>query len=826
VTRVTLKPAAIVSALFLSACLAGAQNPPPIAPVRPAESLYLKLRSVGLDPNRVYKIRDGSLDRAAIHISLDDGTIAFAEDAGGRITGAFFRGDGEILLSPPNTTERASLALFTGAAILEEKFSVAYFRFNDDLYDQLKASFRAAEDGARFASEWNATAQNLASEDALRLLVSFTNDSHTAPGSKTGGDRFLHVFLEGDKLGAFDVRFDSLLNEQVSAGQHRTVQGENYYDVWLSFSTLRPGENPVQSDCEINQFKIRARIRPPTDLEANALVTLTPAQDGKRVLLFELSRLLVVKAVSSDGRPLEFIHNQAVEGSQLARRGNDLLAVIFPVPLRPGRRIEVSFDYAGAVLSQAANGLLYVGERGTWYPNTGLGMAAFDLEFRYPVGWTLVATGHRSEARANGAEQVSRWVSEGPMPVAGFNLGKYSRTVTRAGQVAVVTYATPNVEPALRLAPEPLVEPPVESPELMKPHAQSLLLFHTPTRPPSPSENAALVGGRAARAVEFYQRLFGAFPYSELNLTQLPGKLSQGWPGLIFLSSVAFLNPQQQAQLESDPKARLLMGLVVPHETAHQWWGDLVTWKYYRDQWIMEALANYSAMMFLESRSPQEFRRILDKYRDDLLAKNHKGLSSMDAGPVTLGLRLSSSEFPNGYEVISYGRGTWLLHMLRSMLRDAARDPAGPTRNSRDELFLEALRRLRKEYEGKPISTREFISVFESQLPRSLWYERRKSLAWFYDSWANGSAIPSLELRAVKFTPKAGTTAVTGTIIQDHAPENLVTAVPLYGSVAAKLIFLGDVFAEGHETQFHLEAPSGVRKILLDPEQTILARGK
>ena len=40
---------------------------------------------------------------------------------------------------------------------------------------------------------------------------------------------------------------------------------------------------------------------------------------------------------------------------------------------------------------------------------------------------------------------------------------------------------------------------------------------------------------------------------------------------------------------------------------------------------------------------------------------------------MTLGTRLSCSQFPNGYEAISYGRGTWLFHMLRSMMRDAER---------------------------------------------------------------------------------------------------------------------------------------------------------
>src|SRR2546430_6800460 len=42
-----------------------------------AETLYLQLRSVGLDKSRVYRIRETSFDRAAFHFTLDDCTIAF-----------------------------------------------------------------------------------------------------------------------------------------------------------------------------------------------------------------------------------------------------------------------------------------------------------------------------------------------------------------------------------------------------------------------------------------------------------------------------------------------------------------------------------------------------------------------------------------------------------------------------------------------------------------------------------------------------------------------------------------------------------------------------
>jgi hypothetical protein len=823
VTNVTLKTAVLAGLLAGLSPLALAQ----IAAGNPGstEALYSQLQSVGLDKTRVYKVREGALDRGAIHISLDDGTIAFTADVDGRITGAFFRGEGEILLSPPDSTERRSLAFFTGAAILEERFSTAYLRFDDDVYDELRSSLRTPEEAEQFASQWNTTAQNLAPPDALRLLVSFINTPRGDAAEPA--DRFLHAYLQGGKLGTFDVRYDSLAPEQISAGEHRIMRGEDFYDVWMSFnipSSARASGTitlaaPRTPDFDISEFKIQAQITPPTALAATAILTIVPRRDGKRLLLFELSRLLQVSSVEADGKAVEFIHNPAMEGSQLARRGNDVVAVILPVAIRAGQKIQLSFKYSGAVLSEAANGLLYVGEHGTWYPNIGFAEAAFDLEFHCPIGWTLVATGRRIDIKTVGTELVSRWKSERPMPVAGFNLGKYYQTSVRAGNTTVVTYATSNVERSFG--------GPGDSPSSMgdSPGKTPPLLLNSRPDDPTPARNVQIVGNTAARALEFYQQRFGPFPYSELSLTQFPGKVSQGWPGLVFLSSYVFLTEPERERFQTDPKVRLVMEQTTAHEVAHQWWGDLVSWNGYRDQWIMEALANYSALMLLESRNPAAFRELLQKFRDDLLAKDHQGQQLTDAGPVTLGVRLSSSQFPNGYEAISYGRGTWLIHMLRCMLRDADRSK-GRSKNTSDEAFLSTLRKLRTEYEGKSLTTAELMSVFESELPASLRYEGRKSLDWFYQGWVNGSSIPALGLRDVKFANKDGATAVTGIITQEHVPESLVTAVPVYAVVDGKNTFLARVFVEGPETQFHLSAPAGTRKIVIDPERTLLARAK
>lgn len=832
-TNVTLKIAGCACLTVVLVCMTLAQETVPVGKPGPAEDLYLKLRSVGLDSTKVFKIREASLDRASIHISLEDGMIGFTETVAGHITGAFFEGDGELLLTPPNSVERSSLALFTGGAILEEKFSTAYFRFNDDVYAELQPFLRTADDTESFVKQWKDPVQQLADTDALRLLLTFADelagDENVSPPSTN--DHMLHAMLSGTKLGTFDVLYDSLHPEQIAAGQSKAVEGRSYYDLWTAFSVPGPHEQSEGEgagaapnfDFEVTKFKIQTEIKPPTEIQSKAVLTVLARKDCRRTLVFELSRLLNVHQVSADGAPVEFIHNQAIEGSQLARRGNDVVAIVLWSPLRAGQKIELSFEYSGSVLSEAANGLLYVGDRGIWYPNRGLAMADFDLEFRYPPAWTLAATGHKAEQKEEGGQQISKWISDRPVPVVGFNLGKYSQSVIYAGKIPVLTYATANVERGFPQASTvPLPDVPYISPR------QSVATFALPKPfPPSPSENVRTVGTTSARAVEFYERYFGPYPYGELSITQMPGQVSQGWPGLIYLSSFAFLSNDQRARLGMDRNQLALAEQVVAHETAHQWWGDLVGWSSYRDQWIMEALANYSALMLLESHDPAKFRQIMQAYRDDLIEKKQKERAPGEAGPVTLGLRLSSSQFPNAYDAICYGRGTWLFHMLRTMLRDADRKSAsGRPRISADEPFVQVLRKLRNDYEGKSVSTQQVIAEFEAQLPRSLWYEGQKSLGWFYGGWVGGSAVPEYDLRGLKFADKEKATIVTGAITQESAPHDLVTSVPVYASVGAKNVFLGRVFAEGEETQFRLSAPLGTRKVLLDPEQTLLSRNK
>ena len=801
------------------------------APVLP---LFRALRSVGLDPQNIYKIREAEIDREDVHIWLNDGTIAFTQAVDGHVTGAYFEGDGEVLIRPPDRQERASLGRFINAGVLEETFSSVYLRFNDDTAKELQPFLRPPEDAASFLASNDATARALAQIDAMRLCISFTSaPAAAAPGEPPPiPDRLLHARIGGNHYGVFDVFFDTRSPEQVVVGNASAHEDQTFYDLWMSFPMRSLRKTPLSDTrfggpsgplwtphvLSIGKYTINATIDSARNISADATLDVDVKQGGTRIVLFELSRYLQVKQVEFEGKPLEIIQNEAVEGSELSRRGNDTIAVVFPSPLLPGAHFALRFSYTGSVLSDAGGGLLYVGARGTWYPNRGMAMADYDLTFHFPETWSLIATGKCLSLERDGTGFVGHWVSEQPIPIAGFNLGEYVRTSAKMQNIEVDAYAargTPtHRSPAQAANPSSLLSP--HAPGTVEP---------VPMPPPlqNPADTGQSLADRAAETLSALSQMLGPYAYSTLSLTENPSVESQGWPTLIFLSSYAYLQPAQlRAMNLSEPDAIIYSEVMMPHELAHQWYGDKVSWASYHEQWLLEALANYCSLLLLERARPADVQLTLENYRQILASKSREGRTMMDAGPVTLGSRLSSSHFPNGYELIAYGRGTWLLHMLRWMLRDASRSAANP--NGDDTVFLGLLRNLVDRYQGKQITNADFEEAVEQVLPRSMWFENRKSLDWFFDGWVNGTAFPQLELSGVKFVHGARGRTASGTIQQNSAPFDLVTSVPIYGVDGDHQIYLGRVFAEGAETRFTLPVPAGVSQLVLDPYHTVLSQ--
>jgi len=210
------------------------------------------------------------------------------------------------------------------------------------------------------------------------------------------------------------------------------------------------------------------------------------------------------------------------------------------------------------------------------------------------------------------------------------------------------------------------------------------------------------VGREIADAIRFEQQWMGPFPYHRLVVSQIPGSVGQGFPGLLYLPYLSFFTSFTQQRAGASDKVQEMLNAVVPyHEVAHQWWGNVVGWDSYRDQWLTEGLANYIAVVGADAAHPSShlLARRLERYRDELTAPASGQKEAADeAGPLVHGFRLNSSHDPDAYEKIVYGKGTWVFHMLRMMLQD-------PSAKNPDERFIGLLRALLESHQYRALST-------------------------------------------------------------------------------------------------------------------------
>jgi hypothetical protein len=799
---------------FAAACFA--QAPPP-----DARQMYDGLNTIRVDPARVYSVRNLSLRRDAIRLWFTEGQLAFLTAYNGRVTGAVFSGSGRALSLPRDPVEKGQLARFLGAPLLDQAFSSAYLRFTDDSAEELAQLLAAA--GAKpvadsaMAEQWNLTVANLNPGHSLRVLSDWL-----AAAPQT----YFYAGLTGDTTGPFDILVDDRRPEEILVGQPHWEGGRQFYDVWASFPRAGEPRTFVAPFLPVS-YSVDTSIKSDLSLDGATVVTLRATRGGERVIPLELARSIAVQSVEdAHGQALVFFRNEALTQHEAASRGNDLLLVVLPAAAPAGAEVRLRIAYRGTrVISDAGNGVYFVGDRGTWYPHVSASgiCTPFELSFRWPAQLKLVATGKQLDEREEGDHRLGHWRSEVPIPVAGFNLGNYVVGTTEAGTVKLDLYANRELEQAIadRVRRSAVVSPVPVLPSPQQRRGIQATTIYLPDPPPSPAAALKELGAALADSVRFYERLNGPLPYEHIAVSQISGTFGQGWPGLVYLSTLSFLSPMAQQRVGISTRVQEHFTEIVPyHELAHQWWGNLVMWESYRDQWIEEGLANYEALLYAESRKSQEraLTDWLERFRKDLLSQEPgQDATVEEAGPLVLGYRLRSSKTPAGYERIVYEKGAWVFHMLRMMLRDpAAKNP--------DDRFSRLLRSLIESRRFRPVSTDDLQRAVEAVMTPQMALEGRRSMDWFFDQWVRGTGIPRY---SVEFTskPQGKGFLVRGTLKQADVPDSFLAPVPLYVSRAGgKPVLLGTVVASGPETSFRFTSTVAPKKLLVDPQMTLLCQ--
>jgi hypothetical protein len=816
----------VLGALHGSDCTAAAQEnaTSPASPTQqtdatslPADprALYQTLNELKLDGTRVYAVSDLTLRRDAIHFAFTEGTLVFFQPLAGKVTGAVFIGRGHVVATPHDPGERRSLSKYLGVPILDQTFTGAYLRFTDDtaaeLEHEIEVNGRQAASDPDLVARWQRGTMALAPPHSLRIMEDLLSREPLP---------YFYALLQNDSLGRFDVIVDQRREEEVMIGQAREDNGIPTYDVWASFRAEDAPAKPLEYFVPID-YAVDSTISDDLSLEGKTTLNLRAARSGERIVHLELSRNLSVAEILGDnGKPVVFFQNQDLSPRDTARRGNDAIVVVLPEAKNAGDEFHLLVKYRGNVISNAGNGVEFVGDRGTWFAHVGgEHFAPFDLTFHWPKRLTLVATGVKVESHEDGDSKSGRWRSEIPFATAGFNLGEY-KVATTGEAPKIRLYANRELEEAIanRLSEHNSAQ--IEtSPSAINPLNGTISGVVVATPPPSPSDALKELGGEVLDSIRYFDHVNGAFPFDHLDIAQIPGSFGQGWPELVYLSTLAFLPASTQEEAGIGEWAQRASRNLMPfHEVVHQWWGNQTVAATYRDTWIEEGIANYLAILYSDSKKPGEHRLVswLEHYKTELIAKPVGSNEPVEQiGPLTLGTRLISAKEPDAYATITYGKGAWVIHMLRELMREPGSvDP--------DAKFRDLLQSILREYKFQPLSTADFQRAIQHHMNAAMDIEGTHRMDWFFDEWVRGIGIPHY---SVKFEVKTRGQGflVSGVLKQQGVGDAFTAPVPVYGSRAGgKPERLGVVITTGSETRFHFTTRIRPSRIVIDPQMTLL----
>ena len=778
-----------------------------------------EIRRLSLDATQCYRIRNLFLEREDFKFYFSDGYLIFSRPVAGRTLAALFiaespSDEGELILIPPTRHERHSLNRFTSQPVLNEKFRQAMMFFTDDTGTILRAGLAASEfnradpeAGKRLANHWSPVLEAMVPDVETRLLL----DTFSSPDARSG---FFAANLAGGPLGQFDVLVDPRRAEQIHVGQTVWREKRQYYETWCRFQgrSFRQGhKRPIPAEGWLEDYRITSHLSPDLDMKTVAAATFRTKGSDERMFFFEISERLRVNNVLRDGGAIEFIQFDQPVSSEAGRRQNSLLAVVLPATLEASFSYKIEFHYQGRLITKTDDGVYYVGNRGNWYPRRGATFTRFELVFHYPQELDLVATGRLAAQSAQEGVATSRFQTDSPILQAGFNLGRYKKASRNMGPYRLEVCANQQTEqqhplPSAIAVTEPsLVQLGRRTPSSAAPTS----VLATLARPTvvSPVDRLEDVADDSAAALTFFTERFGPPVSSNIVISPIATQYSQGFAGLVYVSTLSYFHQ------EDPPLAGLPVGerifhaeLVRPHELAHQWWGNLVSVKGSADGWLMEALATYSSLMFLEHRIGKDvLDRVLAEFKAHLLSKNEAGATTESAGAIVLGPRLSSSRLPNARRIIVYEKGAWILHMLRGMVGD--------------EQFVTLLRDIATGYKLKRISTEDFRREAARFVPPG---SSDPELEDFFEQWVYSTGIPTLKLtyRVRKKRPGA---ILSGEIRQEGVPAYFSVPVPITIQTSNGQALVHTVATTGEVTSFEVVLDSKPVQVTLDPEQTLLA---
>ena len=633
----------------------------------------------GLAVNNLhFEIDNGEFD-------LFEGDLAFFNTIAGNRVGFIFTGKGKFTFKGPTPVETFSINKFTGDSVLTKEFKEMIILFSPDIFHKYFADLNTGpiDEIKRDEHKIKKFYDDLRdySYDIPALIFNSMHNAGNQPVAWTNFDNFYFCF-------------DPTETEPVTIFEDKRLYGiqtivrcfpKTYYDSGQNMYDRDPVNWAIPIDYEIN-----STIQNNTDISCECRLILQSTRDSLYCVEFHHSSGLDMDSVMGT-------NDINLLTSDFDKDDASSTVVFFKRPLNVNEFDTIIFYYHSTdIIKKSEWGDFYLFAPSGWYPILGYSnYATCRLKFKTPEQLTFLAVGRQVVDSVSGDWKYTEWVSPEPLNQFSFNYGYFdSLEISEAGLPDVKVYRS-NAGHVKRLFANDMLD---------------------------------LTAHDILATIDFCSNMFAPYPYPKIMATEIPMWHGQSFPGFLHLAWVSFEGDYDGKGFEMDAFRA--------HEVSHQWWGGLVGYKSYHDQWLSEGFAEYTGAWYMQVKDGDN-KRFLQMLKDwqDFITQKGGGSGSdwsegSDAGPIWLGYRLSSKK-SDDYANLVYSKGAFVLHMLRMMLHDYT--------SNNDETFIRMLKDYVAQYRGRDVSTFDFKSIVEKYF--------QMDMSWFFNEWIFGTEIPTYKPR-------------------------------------------------------------------------------
>ncbi len=175
----------------------------------------------------------------------------------------------------------------------------------------------------------------------------------------------------------------------------------------------------------------------------------------------------------------------------------------------------------------------------------------------------------------------------------------------------------------------------------------------------------------AVKCLEYYEDYFDiAYPLEKCDLIGLPDFANgamENWGLITFREQCLFVDPKNTSL-----GTKQFVAMVVAHELAHQWFGNLVTMRWWTDLWLNEGFASWVEYLAVDHMFPEWDMWI------QFISSEQQPAMKLDALDNTHAIEVPvrhPDEIHSIFDTISYSKGASVIHMLHGYLgKDNFRD--------------------------------------------------------------------------------------------------------------------------------------------------------